>query len=115
MNQSPDMGVFPRPFRILALDGGGVKGAYTASVLATLEETTGLACRDHFDLIAGTSTGGIIAIGLGLGLTARELCTFYADRGDDIFPISGIVGVNEGRQRWQITAEQCYCICFAAT
>jgi patatin-like phospholipase/acyl hydrolase len=82
----------PRPFRILALDGGGIKGAYTASVLATLEETTSRACRDHFDLIAGTSTGGIIAIGLGLGLSARDLCKFYAERGNDIFPVSGVVG-----------------------
>ena len=87
-------GAFPRPFRILALDGGGVKGAYTASVLATLEETTQRACREHFDLIAGTSTGGIIALGLGLGLTAREVCTFYAEKGSDIFPVSGVVGRN---------------------
>ncbi|MGB5756689.1 MAG: CBASS cGAMP-activated phospholipase [Acidimicrobiales bacterium] len=83
-----------RPFRILSLDGGGVKGAYTASVLATLEEDTGRRWVDHFDLIAGTSTGGIIAIGLGLGLTAREICDFYTERGDDIFPMAGVVGRN---------------------
>ncbi len=94
MSESSDDRSFPRPFRILALDGGGVKGAYTASVLATLEETTRRACRDHFDLIAGTSTGGIIALGLGLGLTAREICAFYAEKGENIFPVSGVVGRN---------------------
>ncbi len=68
-------------FRILALDGGGIKGAFSASALATLEETTGKRCVDHFDLIAGTSTGGIIAIGLGLGSSAREITKFYEVRG----------------------------------
>ncbi len=63
-------------FRILALDGGGVKGAYAASVLATLEEMTCRSCRESFDLIAGTSTGGIIALGLGLGLSASEIRSF---------------------------------------
>jgi patatin-like phospholipase/acyl hydrolase len=54
-------------FRILSLDGGGIKGAFTASVLATLEEITQKRFVDHVDLITGTSTGGIIAIGLGRG------------------------------------------------
>lgn len=72
-------------FRILSLDGGGIKGAFAASVLATLEETTGLAAADHFDLITGTSTGGIIAIGLGLGLSAKEILEFYDEKGGTIF------------------------------
>ena len=76
-------------FRILSLDGGGIKGAYTASVLATLEEETGCRAVDHFDLIAGTSTGGILAIGLGLGFSARDLCDFYVNRGPSIFPSTG--------------------------
>lgn len=81
-----------RAFRILSIDGGGIKGAYSASVLATLEETTGKRCIDHFDLIAGTSTGGIIAIGLALGLSAADIRDFYIDRGSEIFPAAGIVG-----------------------
>lgn len=88
-----------RAFRVLALDGGGIKGAYTASVLATLEEDTGCRAVEHFDLITGTSTGGIIAIGLGLGLTAREICDFYRLQGGDIFPLSGVVGSNLGTLR----------------
>jgi predicted acylesterase/phospholipase RssA len=75
-------------FRILALDGGGIKGAYSASALATLENALKCKVSDYFDLIAGTSTGGIIAVGLGAGLTAHELLDFYKDRGKVIFPIT---------------------------
>ncbi len=73
-------------FRILSLDGGGIMGAFSASVLATLENETGRNVKDHFDLITGTSTGGILALGLGLGFTASELLDFYQTRGPEIFP-----------------------------
>jgi patatin-like phospholipase/acyl hydrolase len=75
-----------RPFRVLSLDGGGIKGTYTASVLASLEEMTGRKVADHFDLITGTSTGGIIAVGLGLGLSARQIRDFYVNKGPVLFP-----------------------------
>lgn len=75
-------------FRILALDGGGIKGAFTASILATLERSIGLPIVDHFDMIAGTSTGGILAIGLGLGLKSHQLLDFYRQRGPIIFPVT---------------------------
>jgi predicted acylesterase/phospholipase RssA len=56
-----------KPFRILSLDGGGIRGIYAATLLARVEsELIGAgAIADHVDMIAGTSTGGIIAIGLG--------------------------------------------------
>ncbi len=73
-------------FRILALDGGGIKGTFTASALSSWESTTGLRIRDHFDLIAGTSTGGILAIGLGLGEPASSILEFYKRYGPRIFP-----------------------------
>src|SRR6266700_677141 len=50
--------------RILTIDGGGIKGVFPAAFLATLEDELGGPIADYFDLIAGTSTGGIIAIGL---------------------------------------------------
>ena len=59
--------------RILSIDGGGIKGTMPAAFLAGLEEDLGQPIGCYFDLIAGTSTGGIIALGLGLGRTAREL------------------------------------------
>jgi hypothetical protein len=71
--------------KILCIDGGGVKGAFPASFLATIEEQVGGSVADYFDLIVGTSTGGIIALGLGLGLSAREVLGFYEDWGPRIF------------------------------
>lgn len=89
-------------FRILSLDGGGIKGAFTASVLATLEEDTGQSVVDYFDLITGTSTGGILAIGLGLGLSARVICDFYAEKGPTIFPSTSLVQRTVGKLRQYI-------------
>ena len=74
-------------FQILALDGGGIKGIFSAAVLAHLEEDLGIRITDHFDLIAGTSTGGIIALGLGLGMPPREILRFYVEHGPAIFAV----------------------------
>lgn len=71
--------------RILSIDGGGIKGTMPAAFLTTVEETTGKRIVDHFDLIAGTSTGGILALGLGLGLNARDILSFYEEEGPKIF------------------------------
>lgn len=75
--------------RILSIDGGGIKGVFPASFLASIEESVGRPVSDYFDLIVGTSTGGIIAIGLGLGLTASDILGFYEDHGASIFPKGG--------------------------
>ena len=83
-------------FRLLSLDGGGIKGAFSASVLAALEEDTGQAIAEHFDLITGTSTGGIIALGLGLGMSARDILKFYAESGATIFPNTSLVQRTRG-------------------
>ncbi|MCQ3921636.1 MAG: patatin [Planctomycetes bacterium] len=72
-------------FQILALDGGGIRGLFSAAVLAKLEEKLCIRIVDHFDLITGTSTGGIIAIGLGLGMRPREILRFYVEGGPRIF------------------------------
>ncbi len=73
-------------FQILSLDGGGIKGLFSAAVLAAIEEDLKINVIDHFDLIAGTSTGGIIAIGIGLGMKPREIVEFYLREGQKIFP-----------------------------
>jgi uncharacterized protein len=71
--------------RILAIDGGGIKGVVPASFLASIEESLPNTIAAYFDLIVGTSTGGIIALALGLGLSARETLAFYEDHGPKIF------------------------------
>jgi patatin-like phospholipase/acyl hydrolase len=73
-------------FQILSLDGGGLKGIFTASFLTAIEETTGKRIVDHFDLIGGTSTGGITALALGIGFRPAEILKFYKDVGPHIFP-----------------------------
>ena len=85
-----------RDFRILSIDGGGIRGIYPATFLAGLEERYlgGASVARYFDLIAGTSTGGIIAIGLAAGLRAADVRDLYVDRGCEIFPPmrKGILG-----------------------
>lgn len=71
--------------RVLTIDGGGVRGVLPASFLATIEEQVGRNPAEFFDLIVGTSTGGIIALGLGAGLAANEIRDFYTERGPLIF------------------------------
>lgn len=79
-----------RLFRILALDGGGLRGAFTAAVLAKWDDMLGGSGANeivkNFDLVAGTSTGAILAIGLGLGLAPKDLLQFYRVEGPRIFP-----------------------------
>jgi patatin-like phospholipase/acyl hydrolase len=75
-------------FRILSIDGGGIKGTFPASFLTGLQESLQLPITDYFDLIVGTSTGGIIAIGLGLGMSPSEILDFYISNGSSIFPAS---------------------------
>ena len=75
-------------FRILSIDGVGIRGIFPAAILAWLEEycLAGGRIGDYFDLIAGTSTGGVIALGLGAGLSASEVLELYLCRGHLVFP-----------------------------
>jgi uncharacterized protein len=77
-----------KAFKILSLDGGGIKGIYTAELLRRCEETFGKGdlIAHYFDTIAGTSTGGIIALGLGLGIPTADISAFYREDGRRIFP-----------------------------
>jgi hypothetical protein len=72
-------------FKILSIDGGGIKGVFPAAFLAEIEKSLNSPLHHYFDLIAGTSTGGIIAIGLGLGLPATRILEFYRQHGSKIF------------------------------
>ncbi|MBW2412672.1 MAG: patatin-like phospholipase family protein, partial [Deltaproteobacteria bacterium] len=79
--------------KILALDGGGIRGILTLEALAQMEEMLANAtgggaefrlCQ-FFDYVGGTSTGAIIAAGLARGMSARELLKFYEETGPAMF------------------------------
>ena len=77
-------------FRILSLDGGGIRGMLTATLLVTLENELKAINPEYnltncFDFFAGTSTGSIIACGLANGMTAIQILKFYQDYGQAIF------------------------------
>jgi patatin-like phospholipase/acyl hydrolase len=62
---------------MLSLDSSGIMGAFAASALASFERAAGLRAVEHFDLIAGTSIGCIIALGLAMGAPAEGIARFY--------------------------------------
>jgi patatin-like phospholipase/acyl hydrolase len=77
-----------RPFRILSIDGGGIRGILPATVLTEFERRYGggRPAGDFFDLITGTSTGGIIALGLAIGLPTQHILDLYLENGGEVFP-----------------------------
>ena len=87
----------PGPKRLLALDGGGIRGVISLEVLARLEQDlrrhTGrpdLVLADVFDYIGGTSTGAIIAACLAMGLDVDHVLGLYTDRGAEMFQKAGL-------------------------
>lgn len=88
-------------FQILSLSGGGYRGLYTVSVLKHIEAQARRPLHECFDLITGTSIGGIIAIGLSMGATASDIENVFLEEGEKIFP-SG--EPPKGKIRWAISA-----------
>jgi uncharacterized protein len=83
-------------FRILALSGGGFLGLYSASVLAAIEAHVGEPIGRRFDLIAGTSVGGIVAAAVAFERPLEEIVAFFKEHGQEVFSSrarpSGTVG-----------------------
>ena len=75
-----------KKFHILALDGGGTRGIYSAQILANMEMCLGTPIRDSFDLIAGTSTGSIIAGAAATGIPLKEVVELFEEQAPRIFP-----------------------------
>jgi predicted acylesterase/phospholipase RssA len=90
----------PGPKRILALDGGGVRGILTVGILSRIEDVLAKQTKrgddfrlcDYFDLIAGTSTGSIIAALLALGKSVSDVKAYYDDMAPRVFAKSQAVG-----------------------
>jgi patatin-like phospholipase/acyl hydrolase len=80
-----------KSFKILSIDGGGIRGVFPAMFLANLEKELEARGQEkykiyqHFDLICGTSTGGIIAIALALGIPALDIYKLYIEKASEIF------------------------------
>jgi hypothetical protein len=85
MGADEKMESHPSQRRILCIDGGGIIGTFPAAFLAAIEQHLQRPIGQYFDLIAGTSTGGIIAIGLALGIPASKICELYEKMGPKIF------------------------------
>lgn len=84
-----------RRYNLLALDGGGIRGVIPARLLQEIERRTGRPVADIFNLITGTSTGGILALGLTMpgsekrpAYSATDMLALYMEQGDTIFPDS---------------------------
>ena len=73
------------PFYILAIDGGGFRGIFAAHILKRMEEEWQIDWQSQFGMLAGTSTGAILAAGLACELTAAKLSDFYETHGKAIF------------------------------
>ncbi|GGA55370.1 patatin-like phospholipase family protein [Okeania sp. KiyG1] len=80
-----------KKYRILSLDGGGIRGVLSARILKKVEEileTKGHKLHTYFDLVAGTSTGSILAAGIACKKSAGDMIGLYRDEGKKIFPNS---------------------------
>lgn len=83
----------PGPKKLLALDGGGIRGMMTVEVLAEIESLlrkklkrgTDFVLADYFDFVAGTSTGAIIATCISLGMKVSDIREFYLKSGEEMF------------------------------
>jgi patatin-like phospholipase/acyl hydrolase len=80
------------PRKLLAIDGGGIRGVLSLMVLAKIEsmlieesKRPDYRLADYFDYVSGTSTGGIIAAGIAMGMSVAEILAFYVDNGAKMF------------------------------
>lgn len=91
-----------KPFKILSIDGGGILGLLPCLVLAEIEKRflEGRPIGTYFDMIVGTSTGGIIALGLGQGKSAQDMSRLYIERGQHIFSSNCCISMFRGLFRY---------------
>ena len=91
-----------RPFRILSLDGGGIRGVISARILQEVEkqlqEQHGQSIGQYFDMVAGTSTGSLIAAAITVGYTPADMINIYKNQGLEIFPYHSLLSL----KRWKI-------------
>lgn len=87
-------------FQVLAISGGGYRGLHAAKILADFEEKFGTPARERFDLLCGTSIGGILALWLASGKPASEFVTLLQKHGPEVFAPRGFLsGYTKARHR----------------
>src|SRR5262244_1847011 len=86
------------PRKLLAIDGGGIRGVLSLHILGRIEEILikeserpDYRLADYFDHVAGTSTGGIIAAGIAIGMSVKQILDFYLNNGAAMFDKASIV------------------------
>jgi len=91
-----------KPFRILCLDGGGIRGIITARLLQEVEkqlqEHHQQSLAQYFDMVAGTSTGSLLAAGVAMGYRSQDLIELYQEKGTEIFPYQSLLSL----KRWKV-------------
>lgn len=102
-------------YNILCLDGGGMRGLLTARLLSRLDSETPISgWRNRTHMIAGASTGGLLALGLGAGKSADEIVRFYQNNGPKVFSsslwrdvkaVDGLLGAKYGNDELQKTLQ----------
>jgi patatin-like phospholipase/acyl hydrolase len=93
----------PECFRILSLDGGGIRGAFGAAYLAELERMLGSPLHRYFDLVAGTSTGAIIGSAIAAGKSMVDVSELYRALGREVF---GTRQISRANQLWKIAIQK---------
>ena len=86
-------------FKVLSIDGGGIRGIYSALILKEIEDKFNIKINEHFDLIAGTSTGSILAAALAIDIPLSEVIDLYKNEGSKIFNLRklGFMGLFKSR------------------
>lgn len=88
-----------KKFKILAIDGGGIRGVYSAIILKEIENKFNIKLHEHFDLIAGTSTGSILAAAVATNIPLEEVIDLYKNEGAKIFKsrLCAVKGLNKSK------------------
>lgn len=88
-----------KKFKILAIDGGGIRGVYSAIILKEIENKFNIKLHEHFDLIAGTSTGSILAAAVAVDIPLEEVIDLYKNEGAKIFKsrLCTVKGLNKSK------------------
>jgi hypothetical protein len=101
------------PRKLLAIDGGGIRGVLSLQILARIEsllqsesQRPDYRLADYFDYVAGTSTGGIVAAGIALGMSVSEILKFYEENGPRMFDKANIIHRLQFQYKSEPLAEQ---------